>query len=70
MFALLLVAALVNYGSLWLQAYMSGADVRLLSLIGMSLRQVKPRLIVTAKIMGRQAGRHDCVARSPVSSTS
>jgi uncharacterized protein YqfA (UPF0365 family) len=56
LFALLLVAALANYGSLWLQAYMSGADVKLLSLIGMSLRQVKPRLIVTAKIMGRQAG--------------
>jgi uncharacterized protein YqfA (UPF0365 family) len=28
----------------------------MLSLIGMSLRQVKPGLIVTAKIMGRQAG--------------
>jgi uncharacterized protein YqfA (UPF0365 family) len=30
--------------------------VTLLSLIGMSFRQVKPSLIVTAKIMGRQAG--------------
>ena len=56
MFALLLAAALVNYGSLWLQAYMSNADVSLLSLIGMSLRQVKPSLIVSAKIMGVQAG--------------
>jgi uncharacterized protein YqfA (UPF0365 family) len=28
----------------------------MLSLIGMSFRQVKPRIIVTAKIMGRQAG--------------
>ena len=53
---LLLVAALVNYGALWFQAYMSGADVSMLSLIGMSLRQVKPGMIVTAKIMGRQAG--------------
>ncbi len=35
---------------------MSGADVSLLSLIGMSLRQVKPGMIVTAKIMGTQAG--------------
>ncbi len=33
-----------------------GADVSLMSLIGMSLRNVKPGLIVTAKIMGRQAG--------------
>ena len=45
-----------HYGAIWFQAYMSGADVSLMSLIGMSFRQVKPRLIVTAKIMGRQAG--------------
>jgi uncharacterized protein YqfA (UPF0365 family) len=55
-FALLLVAALVKYGALWFQAYMCGADVSLMSLIGMSFRQVKPGMIVTAKIMGRQAG--------------
>jgi uncharacterized protein YqfA (UPF0365 family) len=54
--SLLLVAALVKYGALWFQAYMCSADVSLLSLIGMSLRQVKPGMIVTAKIMGRQAG--------------
>ena len=54
--ALLLAAVMVNYGAIWFQAYMSGADVSVLSLIGMSLRQVKPGLIVTAKIMGRQAG--------------
>ena len=44
------------YGALWIQAYMSGADVSVMSLIGMSLRSVKPSMIVTAKIMGRQAG--------------
>ncbi len=44
------------YGSLWLQAYLTGADVRMASLIGMSFRQVKSSMIVTAKIMGRQAG--------------
>jgi uncharacterized protein YqfA (UPF0365 family) len=54
--ALVLVAVLLGYGALWFQAYMSGADVSMLSLIGMSLRQVKPSTIVTAKIMGRQAG--------------
>ncbi len=54
--ALLFVAALVKYGALWFQAYMSSADVSLMSLIGMSLRQVKPGMIVTAKVMGRQAG--------------
>jgi uncharacterized protein YqfA (UPF0365 family) len=54
--SLLFVAAGVKYGTLWFQAYMCRADVSLLSLIGMSLRQVKPGMIVTAKIMGQQAG--------------
>ena len=55
-FALLLVAVLTKYGVLWFQAYMCGADVSLLSLIGMSFRQVHSGTIVTAKIMGTQAG--------------
>ena len=56
LFGLLLMAGAGRYGALWFQAYMSGADVSVMSLIGMSLRQVKPSMIVTAKIMGRQAG--------------
>jgi uncharacterized protein YqfA (UPF0365 family) len=56
LFTLLVAVAMIRYGALWFQAYMSGADVSLLSLIGMSLRQIKPSLIVTAKIMGTQAG--------------
>ncbi len=43
------------YGKLWLQAYMSSADVRMLSLVGMGFRNVDPRVIVTAKIMAYQA---------------
>jgi uncharacterized protein YqfA (UPF0365 family) len=60
--AVAVVAALVgslvlfHYGTRWIQAYMSGADVRMMSLIGMSFHRVKPSMIVTAKIMGRQAG--------------
>lgn len=54
--ALVVSLVLFHYGTLWIQAYMSGADVRMISLIGMSFRQVKPNMIVTAKIMGRQAG--------------
>jgi uncharacterized protein YqfA (UPF0365 family) len=54
--ALVLVVILLNYGSLWFQAYMSGADVSLLSLVGMGFRAVNSSLIVTAKIMGAQAG--------------
>jgi uncharacterized protein YqfA (UPF0365 family) len=45
-----------TYGKLWLQAYMSQADVSIMSLVGMGFRQVNSRLIVTAKIMAVQAG--------------
>jgi uncharacterized protein YqfA (UPF0365 family) len=61
-FAILIFAAFViaivmfNYGKLWLQALMSNAHVSLLSLIGMSFRQVHARTIVEAKIMAMQAG--------------
>lgn len=55
-FALLFVVVLTKYGVLWFQAYMCGADVSLLSLLGMSFRQVPSATIVTAKIMGTQAG--------------
>jgi uncharacterized protein YqfA (UPF0365 family) len=54
--ALVVSVAFVYYGALWIPAFMSGADVRMMSLIGMSFRQVTPSMIVTAKIMGRQAG--------------
>ena len=54
--ALILVAIFAKWGSYWLQAYMSGADVSMKSLIVMSLLRIEHRLIVTAKVMGRQAG--------------
>jgi len=44
------------YGKLWFQAYMSGADISLTSLVGMTFRQVNPRVTVTAKVMASQAG--------------
>ena len=47
---------LFSYGKLWLQAFMSNARVRIIELIGMSLRQVSSRVIVEAKIMAMQAG--------------
>lgn len=61
-FALVLIAAFVmvivlfSYGKLFVQALMSNAYVSLLSLVGMSLRQVHARTIVEAKIMAMQAG--------------
>jgi uncharacterized protein YqfA (UPF0365 family) len=51
-----LVLAIAAYGKVWIQAYMSSADVTLLSLVGMGFRQVNPRVIVKAKIMAAQAG--------------
>ena len=54
--AVIVVLVLLNYGALWFQAYMSGADVSFVSLIGMTFRKVNSRMIVTAKIMIRQAG--------------
>ncbi len=45
-----------TYGKIWFQAYMSRANISLLSLVGMTFRQVDTRLIVQAKIMAIQAG--------------
>jgi len=47
---------IIGYGRLWFQAYMSNARVSLLSLVGMSLRQVNARVILQGKIMALQAG--------------
>ena len=54
--AFISVIVLMLYGKLWFRAYMSGAYVRMLSLIGMTFRQVNPRVIVEANIMAVQAG--------------
>ena len=53
---LVVVGVLLSYGTIWLQAYMSGAPVSFSNLIGISLRQVKPSLIVRARVMAAQAG--------------
>lgn len=53
---LVVVGVLLSYGAIWLQAYMSGAPVSFSNLIGISLRQVKPSLIVRARVMAAQAG--------------
>lgn len=53
---LIFLAVAAKYGNLWFQAYMSGADISLLSLVGMGFRQVNSNVIVQAKIMASQAG--------------
>lgn len=44
------------YGPIWFRAYWSNARISMLSLVGMSLRQVNAQVIVQAKIMAMQAG--------------
>ncbi|HUY89576.1 MAG TPA: flotillin-like protein FloA [Pirellulales bacterium] len=55
-FAIVLGMLVMLYGNIWFQAYMSNARVSMLSLVGMSLRQVNARVIVQSKIMAMQAG--------------
>jgi uncharacterized protein YqfA (UPF0365 family) len=56
LFMVIVLIAFAMYGKLWFQAYMSSADVSMMSLIGMGFRQVNSRVIVQAKIMAAQAG--------------
>jgi len=44
------------YGQLWFQAYMSGARIRMLNLVSMSLLKIRSRVVVQAQIMAKQAG--------------
>lgn len=50
--AMLLPGYLATY---WLQAYMSGVAISMTSLVAMTLLGIPHRLIVTTKVMGRQA---------------
>jgi uncharacterized protein YqfA (UPF0365 family) len=43
-------------GSLWFQAYMSGADVSIWSLVGMDLMRVNKNVITQGKVMAAQSG--------------
>jgi uncharacterized protein YqfA (UPF0365 family) len=56
LFALMMVIVIGIYWNLWFQAYMSRANISLLSLVGMTFRQVDARSIVQSKIMAVQAG--------------
>jgi uncharacterized protein YqfA (UPF0365 family) len=56
LFLLVAAIAFAAYGKLWFRAYMSSADVSMLSLIGMGFRQVNSQVIIQAKIMAAQAG--------------
>jgi uncharacterized protein YqfA (UPF0365 family) len=55
-FVVVLLVVLFLFFPLWFQAYMSSANVRMLSLVAMSLCQVNSRLVVGGKIKAVQAG--------------
>lgn len=65
-FSVVALIVIATYGKLWFQAYMSDADVTMLSLIGMGFRQVDTKVVMTAKIMCSQAGM-DINRRSGIS---
>lgn len=56
---LVLLFIIAQFFRLWLQAYMSNADVSLFDLIGMRLRKVDPMTIVLCRIQLVKAGIHD-----------
>ena len=55
-FILFLVAVMWRFLGLYIRAWISGASVGLLDLVGMSLRRVNPTAIVNARIQATRAG--------------
>ena len=53
------LAVIAQFFSLWIQAFSARAGVSFFSLIGMRLRKVDSRQVVTAKITATQAGLQD-----------
>src|SRR3954462_11637637 len=56
MFSLVACIFFAKYFNLWIQAKMTGANVGIFELVGMSFRKVNPNIIVRSKIMAYQAG--------------
>ena len=54
--AVVVLSIIGRYISLWFQAFVSGAPISLLSIVGMSLRKIPPRVIVEAYINAHKAG--------------
>ena len=61
--AIIIAVVVYNYGNIWFRAYMSSANVSLLSLIGMSFRQVNTRIIVQGEDHGRAGGHRHRTSR-------
>jgi uncharacterized protein YqfA (UPF0365 family) len=54
--ALVFLIVVLTYFKLWLRAWLSGAHVSFLNLVGMSLRKVNANVIITSRIMAVKAG--------------
>lgn len=52
----ILLSIMGKFISLWFQAFVSGTPIALFNIIGMSLRKIPPRIIVTARINTFKAG--------------
>ncbi len=57
--ALVVLLIVAGFFRLWLQAFMSNADVGFTDLIGMKLRKVDARMVVLSRIQLVKAGIHD-----------
>ncbi len=53
---LIVFAIVAKYIGLWFQAFISGSPIPLFNIIGMSLRKIPPRVIVSARINSFKAG--------------
>jgi uncharacterized protein YqfA (UPF0365 family) len=56
LFILVFVIFVMKFFNLWLQAYLTKADVSMFQIIGMWFRKVNPSVIVRGKVMAVQAG--------------
>jgi uncharacterized protein YqfA (UPF0365 family) len=55
-FGLVMMAVFARYFRLWIQSVTTGANIRMVDLLGMTFRKVNPTVIVRTKIMAVQAG--------------
>ncbi|MFQ5728902.1 MAG: flotillin-like protein FloA [Waddliaceae bacterium] len=53
---IIMLSIMGKFISLWFQAFVSGTPIPLFNIIGMSLRKIPPRTIVTARITAYKAG--------------
>jgi len=60
LFVILIIGIILSsYFGLWIQSQLTGADISIFDLIGMTFRKVNARSIVRSKIMATQAGLTD-----------